>query len=212
MDAVIFDVDGTLWDSTEQVAEAWNEAIRDHSDLPADLTGERLIGEFGKPLPAIMDSLFPQLSQKEKDELADHMYKYENRRVESAPCVVYEKVPEVIRSLSKTYRLCIVSNCQSGYIEAFLKNTGLGSYITDFTCPGDTGKLKGENIRTIVERNQFRDAVYVGDTQGDATACKEAGIPMIYAAYGFGDTEEYCAKIDTFAELPDVLADLADGK
>ena len=68
-------------------------------------------------------------------------------------------------------------------------------------CPDDTGKLKAENIRLIMERNGIAEAVYVGDTQGDADACKEARIPMIYAAYGFGDVEGEYVTIHSFNEL-----------
>ncbi|MDE6937937.1 MAG: HAD hydrolase-like protein, partial [Lachnospiraceae bacterium] len=161
MEAIIFDVDGTLWDSTEEVAVSWNRAIREQTDLNRVLTGSELKKEFGKPLEEIADDLFPTLSRKEKEELAVHLYQYENEWVESAPCILYDKMPETIRALSKRYRLFIVSNCQSGYIEAFLKNTGLGDCITDFTCPGDTGKLKGDNIKIIMERNGIREAVYV---------------------------------------------------
>ena len=139
------------------------------------------------------------LSKEEKEELAVHLYQYENQWVESAPCILYDKMPETIRALSKRYRLFIVSNCQSGYIEAFLKNTGLGDCITDFTCPGDTGKLKGDNIRIIMERNGITEAVYVGDTQGDADACRMAGIPMIFAAYGFGEVEGEYVTLQSFS-------------
>lgn len=198
---IIFDVDGTLWDSTDEVAISWNQAIRERSRLDRTLTGDELKREFGKPLPEIMDDLFPELDQAEKDELAVHLYQYENEWIESAPCIVYDKLEETLRGLSERYRLFIVSNCQSGYIEGFLKNTGLADCITDFTCPGDTGKLKGENIRIIMERNGLEDAVYVGDTQGDADACREAGVPMIYAAYGFGSTEDGAAVIRSFEEL-----------
>ena len=61
--------------------------------------------------------------------------------------------------------------------------------------------LKAENIRLIMERNQVTEAVYVGDTQGDADACRRAGIPMIYVSYGFGDVEGDYVTIDSFEEL-----------
>ena len=201
MEGIIFDVDGTLWDSTREVAVSWNRAIREQSNLNVVLEAEELKKEFGKPLEEIMEDLFPELTVEEREQLAEHLYRYENKWVETAPCILYDKMPETIRELSKKYKLFIVSNCQSGYIEAFLKNTGLGEYITDYTCPGDTGKLKGENIRIIMEKNQIQDAVYVGDTQGDANACKEAGVPMIYAAYGFGQVEGEYQTIHSFEEL-----------
>lgn len=201
MTGIIFDLDGTLWDSTDEVAIAWNQAIKEHSEIEHTLTGDELKREFGKPLNEILDDLFPGLSSSEKEELAECLYQTENERVERAPCILYDKMPETIRKLSEDYALFIVSNCQKGYIEAFLKNTGLGDYFKDFTCPGDTGKLKGENIRIIMERNEIHNAVYVGDTQGDADACQKADIPMIYAAYGFGDVEGDYKTIQSFEEL-----------
>lgn len=201
IEGIIFDVDGTLWDSTKEVAYSWNQAIKEQTDMDRTLTAEQLKREFGKPLEEIMDDLFPELAQKEQESLADHLYKYENKWVETAPCIVYDQMAETVRQLSRKYKLFIVSNCQSGYIEAFLKNTGLGEYFADYTCPGDTGKLKGENIRIIMERNGIKEAIYVGDTQGDANACKEAGIPMIFAAYGFGQVEEEHVAIQSFGEL-----------
>lgn len=201
MDGIIFDVDGTLWDSTAEVAVAWNEALRNHSEVELVLTAELLKREFGKPLPEIVEDLFPELSKEEQERIADYLFKYENKRMETAPCVLYDGLKETIRELSKQYRLFIVSNCQEGYIEAFLKNTGLGECITDHLCPGDTGVYKAENIRMIMERNHLKSAVYVGDTQGDADACKAAGVPMIYAAYGFGTVKDPEAEVHSFREL-----------
>lgn len=201
MEGIIFDVDGTLWDSTEEVARSWNQAIHERSSLDCTLTSEQLKKEFGKPLDEIVSSLFPELSSKEQAELAIHLYEYENSWVETAPCRIYENVQETIQELNTRYKIFIVSNCQSGYIEAFLKNTGLAEYITDFTCNGDTGKLKGENIRLIMERNSLKSAVYVGDTQGDADACEIAGVPMVYASYGFGTVQDPWITILHFEEL-----------
>ncbi len=204
MEGIIFDVDGTLWDSTREVAVSWNQAIREETDLDKEFTAGELMKEFGKPQEQIMESLFPELTRAEQDALCVHLAKYENAWMETAPCIIYDRVPDTVRELSKRFKLFIVSNCMSGYIEAFLKNTGLGECITDHACPGDTGKHKGDNIRIIMERNGISRAVYVGDTQGDADACKKAGIPMIYAAYGFGEVEGDYVTIQKFEELLDL--------
>lgn len=201
MDGIIFDVDGTLWDSTKEVADSWNQAILDHSDLPADITAERLKQEFGKPLEEIMISLYPDMDPKKREELSYHFYVYENEYMHTAPCKRYEGLCETIKELSKKWKLFIVSNCQSGYIEGFLDNTGLESYITDFTCPGDTGKMKGDNIKLIVEKHQLKQPIYVGDTLGDARASAYAGVPFVYASYGFGEVDEYAAKIEKLTDL-----------
>ena len=204
MKGIIFDVDGTLWDSTAVAAVSWNKVIKDEGIEYKELDEFDLKKEFGKPMKAIGESLFPDMPEDEMMELLAKMLEYENVLVADGPCVIFEKVQETIRKLSERYPLYIVSNCQDGYIEAFLQNSKLGEYFKDFTCPAYTGKLKGENIRIIMERNGLSEAVYVGDTQGDANACKEAEIPMIYAAYGFGEVEDAVISIHSFDELLDI--------
>ena len=204
MKGIIFDVDGTLWDSTEMVAVAWNKVIKDEGIEHKELEEKDLKKEFGKPMEAIGESLFPEMPKDEMMKLMEKMLKYENGLVAVGPCVIYNGVPETIKALSKKYPLYIVSNCQDGYIEAFLKNSGLGGYFKDFTCPAYTGRLKGENIRIIMERNGLDEAVYVGDTQGDANACKEAEVPMIFASYGFGEVEGEYPSIRAFTELQNI--------
>ena len=204
MDGIIFDVDGTLWDSTEMVAVAWNKVIKDEGIEHKELEEKDLKKEFGKPMEAIGESLFPEMPKDEMMKLMEKMLKYENGLVAAGPCVIFEGVQETIKKLSEKYPLYIVSNCQDGYIEAFLQYSKLGEYFKDFTCPAYTGRLKGENIRIIMERNGLSEAVYVGDTHGDANSCKEAEIPMIYAAYGFGKVEKADASIQSFDELLDM--------
>lgn len=202
---IIFDLDGTLWDSRESVAEAWNRAIEEHSSLGVRVNADILGKLFGKPMDVIFGQLFPQETLEERKRLSEKCCEYENERILTHPGVLYQDVEETLKVLSSQYPLYIVSNCQNGYIEAFLEVTGFGGYFQDFTCPGATGKMKGENIRIIMERNGLEEAVYVGDTQGDADASKEAGVPFIFAAYGLGETDDYWKKIEGFGELANCI-------
>ena len=204
MDGIIFDIDGTLWNPTDEVAKSWNQAIRECTKLSRTITGAQLRREFGKPLDVIINALFPELSPTEQTQLSVHLFDYENRWLETAPCPIYEHVPDTLEALSKRYPLFIVSNCQSGYIESFLKNTGFSKYITDYTCHGDTGLQKQDTIRLIMDRNHLASAVHVGDTQGDADACQKADVPMIYVSYGFGTVKEPFLTIHRFDELLEI--------
>lgn len=201
MDGIIFDVDGTLWDSTDSVAESWNMAIRENSDLDITVTNEFLFSIFGKTMDEIFRRLFPMLEEKERMRLGEICFEYENRLLETNPGTLYPGVRETFERLSGKVPLYIVSNCQCGYIEVMLKSTGLSPYVTDTLCFGQTQTSKGQTIRTLMEKNHLKDVFYVGDTQGDADACKEAGIPFVFASYGFGDVPDAKWSIKSITEL-----------
>ena len=114
---------------------------------------------------------------------------------------LYDRVEAVLEQLSRKYKLYIVSNCQEGYIESFYAYHKLGKYFLDFENPGRTGLSKGENIGLIMERNGLAEAIYVGDTIGDQQAARQAGIPFVYAAYGFGEVDDFDYSIHRFEEL-----------
>ena len=78
---------------------------------------------------------------------------------------------------------------------------GLGGLISDFDCFGNTGLPKGQTLRLLCERCNVRDAVYVGDTQGDMEASEQAGLPFVWAAYGFGKPAHWDKRIDHFTDL-----------
>lgn len=201
MDSIIFDVDGTIWDSTQSVADSWNIAIKKHSGLDLTLDPVSLSRVFGKTMTEIADAFFPGLEPAERMKLLDFCFEEENRYLETHPGIVYEGVAETIRDLAGRYPLFIVSNCQCGYIEVMLKTTGLAPYIKDHLCFGETQTPKGDTIRTLVARNGLKAPVYVGDTRGDADACSAAGVPFIFAEYGFGDVPDARMRIRTFSDL-----------
>lgn len=209
-DAVILDIDGTLWDTTGVVAQAWNKAIS-KLGLPAkEVDAKSLKGEFGKPMDKIADSLWPNLSESQKTKLMDECCEQEQVALkENEKKIEFPNVVSTIKELSERFKLYIVSNCQSGYIELTMKKIGIENFIRDHECYGDTKKYKAENLRLLCERNHLENPVYVGDTEGDRAACEEAGIKFIWASYGFGSARTYDAKIENFKELLDVFAPLS---
>lgn len=202
---IIFDVDGTLWDTTDICARAWNAAITDNSDISPDLTADRLRALFGKPMDVIFAALFPGVGREERDALAVKCCEYEALFLDREKVPLYEGVAGTVKALSEKTGLYIVSNCQKGYIESFLKNSGLGPYFTDFMCYGDTLAQKDETMRRLIEKRGLKNPVYVGDTGGDAEASRRAGVPFVYASYGFGEVEKYWKKIDRFDRLKELF-------
>lgn len=190
MDSIIFDVDGTLWDATPVVADAWRDLIHKEYDPDMEMNDTVLKGQFGKLLPDIARALFPKASPKRQSELLDMCIEVEHEALLATPPEPYPELEKVLQLLSPKYKLYIVSNCQAGYIEVFLKATGLGAYFEDHLCPGDTGNAKAANISEIVQKHNLQSAVYVGDTLGDYAATKEAGLPFVFADYGFGSVDE----------------------
>lgn len=202
IDGIILDVDGTLWDSTPIVAKAWTEAIQSGGGGDLLVTADMLKQLFGKTMTVIMDSLLPHVEEKKRYEILELCCEYEHEALlKNEEDICYEGVKETIRAMAEHVNVFIVSNCQSGYIELFLEKTGLQSCVKDIECFGNTGRPKGENIRMLADRNQLKHPVYVGDTQGDCDASKEAGVPFIHAAYGFGTADEKMAEIEQFSEL-----------
>lgn len=204
-DSIIFDVDGTLWDCTDTVARAWSDLFRGEPDLDLQITGDDLKKLFGKLLDEIGAILFAGCSPERRNELLEKCFIAEDEALKKNPPLPYEGLEDTLRVLSARFPLYIVSNCQAGYIERFLKATGLGHYFSGHLCPGDTGRAKADNIRTVVRENGLSAAVYVGDTAGDCQAAHEAGVPFIHAAYGFGKTEQADYVIHSIRELPALL-------
>jgi phosphoglycolate phosphatase len=203
IDSIIFDLDGTLWDSTTEVANAFNQVLTaKHPEIKEVVTPQRLRELFGLPLDVIAERLYQSVPREHAVKVMEECCEYECEYLAEHGAVLYEGLEETLKELSKKYKLMIVSNCQEGYIQCFFAAyPHLEQYFMDYEYPGRSGKLKADNIRMVVGRNKLHNPIYVGDTQGDANAAGEAGVPFIYARYGFGDVREYDGVIDSLDEL-----------
>lgn len=201
-ESLIFDIDGTLWDSRALVAEGYNRQLRAEGLEALCITAEDLRPLFGKVMTDIADALLGSIPMPERYALMERCMATENAYLRENPCHIgYPGVRETMEALSRRYRLFIVSNSQCGYPELCMEKLGIGNLIAGHLCFGDTGTEKGETIRTLMTRHHIRSAAYVGDTQGDCEAAQSAGIPFLWAAYGFGTPARYDGKIEQFSDL-----------
>lgn len=208
--AVIFDLDGTLWDSTNKICKIWNDTLESMGDTDIRLTHEFVCSLMGKTMPEIGAIIFRDYPVEEQIRRTEMCIDAEPEILRKTGAILYDGLEETLMKLQQKYSLMIVSNCQDGYIQAFMEAHDLEKYFDDFESAGRTNQGKAENIKLIIARNGLNQnqAVYVGDTDGDQRATHEAGIPFIFAAYGFGQVEPGDHEIQSIRELPEILKEL----
>jgi phosphoglycolate phosphatase len=205
-DSIIFDLDGTLWDSTGNVAVAWQSAVDKVDYVDEAMTREKIRAVTGMAYNVIFDTMFPYLDNEKRTELMDICAKSELEILHTKGGELYPALDETLGYLAGKYKLFIVSNCQSGYIEVFLKISQMGHYFTGHQCYGTKSNPKAENIKDIVNDYQLNAPVYLGDTMGDYDSAAKAGVPFIFANYGFGVVESgQIATISRFSDLLELL-------
>ena len=206
---VIFDLDGTLWNSSVQVADSWNVVIEKEVGKEHTLSADDIMSCMGLTMTEIADRHFAYLPEKERYELSRKCEEFENGYITEHGGVLFEGVEETLAKLKDMgVQMAVVSNCQEGYIKAFLDSMDMWKYFIDYEEWGRTYLSKAENIRLVMERNGASKGIYVGDIQKDSDAAHKAGVDCIYASYGFGEINDAVATLKSFDELPAVLEEL----
>ncbi len=204
-DALIFDLDGTLWDTTKPVTRAWNEVALERADLPS-VTEAQVQSVMGlPPLEAIQQLLGGQDPSKVKEAAAA----FQEREIALLrDTYLYPGVSTGLAELAKHYPLYLVSNCEVEYLARFFEITGLKKLFRDSECLGNTGEPKAYNISMVCRRNKVSRGVYVGDTAGDQIAARAAGVDFYFAQYGFGSPAQECPGFDSFGKLTEFFRSL----
>ncbi len=206
-DGLILDLDGTLWNSCDSVAESWQNTVRKY-DPQRVITTEDVRGVMGMMAWQIAQKLYSDFGDRALDICLETL-REECAHVAEHGGIIFSGVEKTLDYFSRRCGVYIVSNCQEGYIEGFLQYSGFGKYIRDFLNPGITGLEKAGNIRQMIDRRRLQYPVYVGDTELDRQSAAEARCPFIHAAYGYGSVSEPCVKLDSFDELIGLLEPVA---
>lgn len=205
---LIFDLDGTLWDSRATIIKIWNEVLGKHQLIQRELKPEDMNQYMGLLAHDIVKDIIPGISDLQAQALLSEIVAEENKILHIHGGILYDGVESTLKSLASTHSLFIVSNCQDGYIESFLEYYQFNNLFIDFESHGRTQKTKSENIKLLMERNHLtiEDSVYIGDTQTDYNSAKANGLPFVFCQYGFGELSDsrYQPVILKFSDLQDV--------
>jgi phosphoglycolate phosphatase len=198
-DALIFDLDGTLWDAAAASTHGWNLALEERG-LPQRVTESGIRSVSGRPFPECVSMLLPDLAPW-PPELQEHLETAERAGIELIAGALYPGVDEGLRRLAARYPLFLVSNCPEWYLEAFFRHSGLRAPFTAWDCWGLSGIPKSGMLLNLAATRLLERAVYVGDTQGDRVATDAAGLEFAFVEYGFGSVEGVRLSFATFDGL-----------
>jgi HAD superfamily hydrolase (TIGR01549 family) len=209
--AVIFDVDGTLVDSVDLHARAWQEAL---AHFGKQVEYERVRYQIGKG----GDQLLPVfLSKKELEEFGEELEKYRGElfkreylsRVKGFPSVreLFERIKQ------DGLAIALASSAKEEELSAYKRIAKIEDLVEEQTSADDAEKSKPhpdifEAALARLDETKASEAIVVGDTPYDAEAAGKAGVKTIgFLSGGFPEEDLRAAGcIRIYKDATDLLA------
>jgi len=198
-DALVFDLDGTLWDAAAASTRGWNRAL-EQMGVSLRVTVDDIRSVSGRPFARCVEVLLPELGPTTEHTLR-LLEEHERIEIEAVRGCLYQGVADGLIRLAAVYRLFLVSNCPGWYLDAFFRASGLRECFVGWNCHGSSGLSKAAMLVEMNDRYALRCATYVGDTRGDREAAEQAGMEFAVVRYGFGDVGPVPLAFDSFGEL-----------
>ena len=183
---ILFDLDGTLLDTLEDLLSATNYALAAHGYPARTLAELRSFvgnGAYNQMRLSVPEGTAPEMIQTVLDTYKPY---YTNHcQIKTAP---YAGIPAVLASLGEKYPLAIVSNKPDGAVKELCARYFPGIYALGerSDCPR---KPAPDMLRKAMEAIGAERCIYVGDSEVDVLTAKNAGVPCLCVTWGFRDRE-----------------------
>jgi len=206
-DSLIFDMDGTLWDAVDTYAYSWTQVLKENG-INRTLTRQDLQGYMGMEMKQIFHEIIPDGSPELLEKLYEEIVRKEHDIIAQMGGNVYPDVLEGLDKLSTKYKLFMLSNCQEGGIKDFMNYTETKYLFSDYMEYGINFQPKHINLKVLIDRNNLKNPMYIGDTDSDRKQCELAHVPFTFVSWGFGDTDTYTLRFDNMKDLTDYFMSL----
>lgn len=206
-DSLILDMDGTLWDNVDSYAISWNEGLK-RTGHAKQVTREDILGLMGKEARVMLENIVPEASVEEQDKLFVEVIDAYQGLIPTMNPKIYDGVYDGLERLSKKYKLFLLSNCEEGGLVNFMKHTKTRHLFIDYMEHGMNLMPKHHNLQLLIDRHGLKSTVYIGDTDSDSKQSAMANVPFVFVSYGFGQTDDFALKFDSFPQLTDYFLHL----
>ena len=182
-DLIIFDWDGTLYNSISIIEDCFSLAARDQN---LSLSPGAARGTIGLALAQAMERLFPARTPETYRRLVADYRKHYLRLVEKIE--LYEGVEAELKYLkSSGYRLAVATGKSRVGLERSFRHTGTGHYFESSRCADESGSKPDPTMifEILTELDIEPDrSLLVGDSIHDIQTARNAGIEYLCVAYG----------------------------
>lgn len=205
IDTVLFDLDGTLLDTLEDLCDSTNYALA-RFGYPAR-TLEEVRGFVGEGVRLLVERALPDYAKDKTDEvLAVFSAHYDkNKENKTRP---YDGISEMLDIVCARYKTAIVSNKYDSAVRELRDKL----FPQVAAAVGEREGLRRKPAADMPEHalkilgSEKRSAVYVGDSDIDVLTARSSGLHMIAVSWGFRDKEFLKTLTDRVIDHPSELA------
>ncbi|WP_249777685.1 HAD family hydrolase [Paenalkalicoccus suaedae] len=209
MNALIFDMDGTLFQTNlilEMTLEDTFNQLRETGEWEGATPIETYRNIMGVPLPKVWATLLPAHSQQVKEQVDAYFLERLVAHIEAGNGALYPSTLETMAELQKTHRIYIASNGLIPYLKAIVDYYGLDEFVQGvYSIDQIDSMSKSDLVATIIKDHDIKSGAVIGDRLSDINAAKDNGLVAIGCRFDFAQEDELAQADVVIEELGELL-------